>query len=196
MRCACSFAHTKTRLEATLPFRTLEMQLCCNSLCTRTCYKRWHASISQGSCMCTSYTSVTYAHAHMHAMHNVHMRVPYGTESLPKTSLADAALHGCSLTRRSNMAYVGVQRNSRLRAASIRIHQLRPPIPRTRKPGRVFARRRRKNGNWAVKRSNLAKKWPSVQHRPSAPSGLVMRNHPFQATIPSTIKIGIQAVIG
>ena len=80
-------------------------------------------------------------------MHNVHMRVPYGTESLPKTSLADAALHGCSLTRRSNMAYVGVQRNSRLRAASICIHQLRPPIPRTRKQGRVFARRRRKNWN-------------------------------------------------
>jgi hypothetical protein len=31
--------------------------------------------------------------------------VPYGTESLPKTSLADAALHGCSLTRRSNTPY-------------------------------------------------------------------------------------------
>ena len=76
-------------------------------------HKRWHASISQGSCICTSYTFKVYAlaitllrhaHAHMHALHNVHMRVPYGTESLPKTSLADAALHGCSLTRRSNMA--------------------------------------------------------------------------------------------
>ena len=49
-------------------------------------------------------TLLRHAHAHMHALHNVHMRVPYGTESLPKTSLADAALHGCSLTRRSNMA--------------------------------------------------------------------------------------------
>ena len=28
-------------------------------------HKRWHASISQGSCICTSYTSVTYD-MHMH----------------------------------------------------------------------------------------------------------------------------------
>ena len=95
--------HTKSRLEATLPFRTLEMQL--QFLCTRACsqaVERWHASISQGSCICTSYTFKVYAlaitllrhvHAHMHALHNVHMRFQYGTESLPKTR---ASLIGCS----------------------------------------------------------------------------------------------------
>ena len=116
VRYACANSrtrHTKTRLEATLPFRTLEMQLQFSLSARGLVHKRWHASISQGSCICTSYTFKVYvlaitllrhAHAHMHALHNVHMRVPYGTESLPKTSLADAALHGCSLTRRSNMA--------------------------------------------------------------------------------------------
>ena len=102
--------HTKTRLEATLPFRTLEMQL----------QFSLHAGLFTSGGMLPSakahayarpillhvlaITLLRHAHAHMHALHNVHMRVPYGTESLPKTSLADAALHGCSLTRRSNMA--------------------------------------------------------------------------------------------
>ena len=96
VRYACANSrtrHTKTRLEATLPFRTLEMQLQLSLHAGLfTTHKRcWHASISQGSCICTSYTCtfalpcIRHAHAHMHALHNVHMRVPYGTESLPKT---------------------------------------------------------------------------------------------------------------
>ena len=47
--------------------------------------KRWHASISQGSCICTSHTCtsalpcvryIRHADAHMHALHNVRLRVP------------------------------------------------------------------------------------------------------------------------
>ena len=110
VRCACANSrtrHTKTRLEATLPFRTLEMQL----------QFSLHAGLFTSGGMLPSakahayarpillLRTTTHAHAHMHALHNVHMRVPYGTESLAKNeSLADAALHGCSLTRRSNMA--------------------------------------------------------------------------------------------
>ena len=118
VRCACANSrtrHTKTRLEATLPFRTLEMQLQFSlhaGLFTNgvACFHH-----SQGSCICTSYTFKVYAlaitllrhaHAHMHALHNVHMRVPYVRHRIlaKNESLADAALHGCSLTRRSNMA--------------------------------------------------------------------------------------------
>ena len=96
VRCACANSrtrHTKTRLEATLPFRTLEMQL----------QFSLHAGLftsggmlpsAKAPCICTSYTFKVYAlaitllrhaHAHMHALHNVHMRVPYGIEFLPKT---------------------------------------------------------------------------------------------------------------
>ena len=83
VRCACANSrtrHTKMRLEATLPFRTLEMQL----------------QFSPHACLYTSggmlpsakahaYARRIHAHAlpcirhadaHMHALHNVRLRVP------------------------------------------------------------------------------------------------------------------------
>ena len=83
---ACSFAHTKTRLEATLPFRTLEMQLQLSlhaGLFTSGGMLPHQPRLMHG--ICTSYTliyiyalpcDVRHAHAHMHALHNVHMRMP------------------------------------------------------------------------------------------------------------------------
>ena len=85
---ACSFAHTKTRLEATLPFCTLEMQLqfslhaglfTSGGMLPSAKVHEYARSIHSHALPC-----IRHAHAHMHALHNVHMRVPYGTESLPK----------------------------------------------------------------------------------------------------------------
>ena len=79
VRCACANSrtrHTKTRLEATLPFRTLEMQL--QFLCTRACSQAV-ACFHQPRLMhmhVLYFCYVRHAHAHMHALHNVHMRVP------------------------------------------------------------------------------------------------------------------------
>ena len=123
---------------------------------------------------------VRHAHAHMHALHIVHMRVPYGTEPLPKTraslmqhcmvaasrvdpwpklvfsATTDCALHPyVSTTYRRPIYHVHVSKVEFLRAAGNRF------------------------GNWEVKRSSFTEKIASVQHRPSAPSGLVMRNHPL-----------------
>ena len=56
---ACSFAHTKTRLEATLPFRTLEMQL----------QFSLHAGLFTSGGMLPSAKAHAYArpiHAHFH----------------------------------------------------------------------------------------------------------------------------------
>ena len=75
VRCACANSrtrHTKTRLEATLPFRTLEMQLQFSP----------HACLYTSGGMLPSAKAHAYARrirhadAHMHALHNVHLRVP------------------------------------------------------------------------------------------------------------------------
>ena len=73
-------AHTKTRLEATLPFRALEIQL----------QFSLHAGLFTSGGMLPSAKAHAYARrihahalpyirhadAHMHTLHNVHMRVP------------------------------------------------------------------------------------------------------------------------
>ena len=87
---------------------------------------------------------VRHAHAHMHALHNVHMRVPYGIESLPKTR--------ASLMQHCMVAASRVDPWPKLVFSATTDCALHPyvsttyrrPIPRTRKQGRVFARRRRK----------------------------------------------------
>ena len=95
----------------------------------------------------------------MHALHNVHMRVPYGTESLPKTraslmqhcmvaasrvdpiwpklvfsATADCALHPYVSTTYGDRYHVHVSKVEFLRAA-----------------GEKF-------GNWEVKRSSFSEK--------------------------------------
>ena len=94
----------------------------------------------------------------MHALHNVHMRVPYGTESLPKTraslmqhcmvaasrvdpwpklvfsATADCALHPYVSTTYGDRYHVHVSKVEFLRAA-----------------GENF-------GNWEVKRSSFSEK--------------------------------------
>ena len=140
MRCACSFAHTKTRLEATLPFRTLEMQL----------QFSLHAGLFTSGGMLPSAKAHAYARPILllrttcHALHNVHMRVPYGIESLPKTR--------ASLMQHCMVAASRVDPWPKLVFSATTDCALHPyvsttyrrPIPRTRKQGRVFARRRRK----------------------------------------------------
>ena len=155
MRCACANSrtrHTKMRLEATLPFRTLEMQLDF-SLHAGLFTSGGMLPSAKAPCICTSYTFKVYAlaitllrhaHAHMHALHNVHMRVPYGTESLPKTR--------ASLMQHCMVAASRVDPWPKLVFIATTDCALHPyisttyrrPIPRTRKQGRVFARRRRK----------------------------------------------------
>ena len=131
-------------------------------------HKRWHASISQGSCICTSYTFKVYAlaitllrhaHAHMHALHNVHMRVPYGTESLPKTraSLMQHCMVAASRVDPWPKSWCSAQQQT-----ARCIHTYPPPtgdryhvhvskVEFLRAAGENF-------GNWEVKRSSFSEK--------------------------------------
>ena len=134
-----------------MPFRTLEI-LSARGLV----HKRWHASISQGSCICTSYTFKVYAlaitllrhaHAHMHALHNVHMRVPYGTESLPKRASLTQHCMVAGLQPHASIQY-GLSWCSAQQQTARCIHMYPPPTATDTthtKQDRVFARRRRKN---------------------------------------------------
>ena len=155
VRCACANSrtrHTKNAARGHIAFSHFGDAAAILSA-RGLVHKRWHASISQGSCICTSYTFKVYAlaitllrhaHAHMHALHNVHMRVPYGTESLPKTR--------ASLMQHCMVAASRVDPWPKLVFSATTDCALHPyvsttyrrPIPRTRKQGRVFARRRRK----------------------------------------------------
>ena len=145
MRCACSFAHTKTRLEATLPFRTLEMQL----------QFSLHAGLFTSGGMLPSAKAHAYARpilllrttctcTYARAAQCTHARA-VRHRILAKTSLADAALHGCSFTAVDPIWPKLVFSAT----ADCALHPYvsttyRRPIPRTRMQGRVFARRRRK----------------------------------------------------
>ena len=108
-------------------------------------HKRWHASISQGSCICTSYTSVTY---------DMHMQIC--TRCTLYTCACRTAQNPWPKTRASLMQHCMVAASRvdpwpKLVFSATTDCALHPyvsttyrrPIPRTRKQGRVFARRRR-----------------------------------------------------
>ena len=155
VRCACANSrtcHTKTRLEATLPFRTLEMQLqfslhagLFTSGAGMLPSAKAHA-YARRSYTCTfALPCIRHAHARMHALHNVHMRVPYGTESQKRASL----MQHCIVAASPRSIQHGLSWCSFSATADCALHPYvsatyRRPIPRTRKQGRVFARRRRK----------------------------------------------------
>ena len=111
-------------------------------------HKRWHASISQGSCICTSYTSVTY---------DMHMDMHICTRCTMYTCACRTAQNPCQ--KRASLMQHCMVAASRVdpiwpklvfsATADCALHPYvsttyRRPIPRTRKQGRVFARRRRK----------------------------------------------------
>ena len=85
VRCACANSrtrHTKTRLEATLPFRTLEMQpqlslhagLFTSGGMLPSAKAHAYARPIRFKYMHLAITLLRHAHAHMHALHNVHAR--------------------------------------------------------------------------------------------------------------------------
>ena len=141
--------HTKTRLEATLPFRTLEMQL----------QFSLHAGLFTSGGMLPSAKAHAYArpiHAHLHyPVYDMHMHIC--TRCTLYTCACRTAQNPCQ--KRASLMQHCMVAASRVdpiwpklvfsATADCALHPYvsttyRRPIPRTRKQGRVFARRRRK----------------------------------------------------
>ena len=152
-RTACDVAcssrtHENAARGHTLPFRTVGDATAILSA-RGLVHKRWHASISQGSCICTSYTSVTYdMHMHICARAAHCTQCACRTAQNPCQKRASLMQHCMVAASRVDPIWpklvFSATADCALHPYQVRIHHLRRPIPRTRKQGRVFARRRQK----------------------------------------------------
>ena len=114
--------------------------------------KRWHASISQGSCICTSHTCTSA----LPCMRYTTCRCTYARAAQCTPTRAVGHIIPANEPRRRSTAWLQPPHASiqwpKLvfsATADCALHPYvsttyRRPIPRTCKPGRVFARRRRK----------------------------------------------------
>ena len=148
-----------------MPFRTLEMQLQFSlhagffTSAGMPPSAKAHAYARPILLYALAITLLRHAHAHMHALHNVHMRVPYGTESLPKTraSLMQHCMVAASRVDPWPKSWCSAQQQT-----ARCIHTYPPPtgdryhvhvskVEFLRAAGENF-------GNWEVKRSSFSEK--------------------------------------